>query len=191
MAKLRDIATGSEDVIDLATTAAVIKSLNEGLRSAREVLARSSVSGDARKRLEADLAGQEKQASDIDKLIQAGSKERQRLTAPILTAETALQNGETLGNMDQLKKMKDDLFELESEANFGTLTSRLRARALFAHAIAEATVAFMEGNLPERVEERCRVPAWRAFGFDTQIEARWKDKLSPKLQKVLDKIKPR
>lgn len=190
MAKLRDIASGSEDVIDLATTAAVVKSLTDGFRKSREALAESPVTGDARKRLEADLAAQEKQASDLDKQIQAGSKERQRLTAPILTAETALENGETLGDMAQLKKMKDDLFELESEANFGTLTARLRARALFAHAIAEAMVAFMEGNTKERVEERCRVPAWRAFGFDPKVEARWKDRLSPKLQKVLDKIKP-
>lgn len=190
MAKLRDIASGSEDVIDLETTAALVKSLNDGIRKSREALAKSSIKGEPKTRLESDLAAQEKAAGDLDKQIQAGSKERKRLTAPILLAETALADGDTLGDLAVLNKQKNDLFELESEATFGTLTARLRARALFAHAVAEAMVAFMEGNPQARVVDRCRVPAWRAYGFDSKVELPWAGRLSPKLQKVFDQIKP-
>jgi hypothetical protein len=111
------------------------------------------------------------------------------LTAPILTAETALADGDTLGDTAALTKLKNDLFELESEANFGTLTPRLRARALLAHALAEATLGFMEGNAPDRVFDRCRLFAWRAFGFDPKVDERWKTRLSPKMVKILEQIK--
>jgi hypothetical protein len=59
-----------------------------------------------------------------------------------------------------------------------------------AHAIAEATLAFLEGDAQPQVVERCRLPAWRAYGFDRKIEERWNSKLSPRLLKVLDQIKP-
>jgi hypothetical protein len=131
-----------------------------------------------------------KQIDDLSGKILAGAKERARLTAPIVAAETSLADGDTLGDAAALTKLKNDLFELESEATFGTLTARLRARALMAHALAEATLGFLEGNALARVVDRCRVPAWRAYGFDPKVDARWTARLSPKILKVLEQIRP-
>lgn len=190
MAKLRDIASGAEDEIDLKTLAALVKSASDGILKARAAVGKSSVKGEARTRLENDLTSEERQVADLEKKISEASKERNRLTAPIVVSETALQDGLTLGDAVVLAKLKNDLFELESEATFGTLTARLRARALFAHALAEAMLAFMEGNTQARVVDRCRVPAWRAYGFDSKVDVRWAGRLSPKLTKVFDQIKP-
>jgi hypothetical protein len=189
MARLSKIATGAEDVIDTTTAATVVKASQGTSARAAESVARLPAAHPDTKSLENDVPTRQKQLDDLSKKIVEFAKERARLTAPILTAETALGNGDTLGDHGALTKLKNDLFELESEANFGTLTPRLRARALMAHALAEATLAFMEGNLPERVYDRCRLPAWRAFGFDPKVDERWKSRLSPKLVKILEQVK--
>jgi hypothetical protein len=190
LAKLNRIATGSEDTIDIRTAAVV-------LQSARETSARASAAlggipeGDAMlKTLENDVPARQKQIEDLSKKITDGDRERTRLTSPILQAEASLADGNTLGDVVALTKLKNDLFELESDAMFGTLTARLRARALMGHALAEAMLGFMEGNPPARVVDRCRVPAWRAYGFDPKVDARYSRLLSPKLLKILEQIKP-
>lgn len=188
--KLRGIATGSDDVFDLPTTEAVLRSADEAAARAGAGVVRRGGQDDTRTTLENDLASQRRQVAELGQKIQEGSKERNRLTAPILRAEEALADGETIGATAALEKLKNDLFELESEATFGTLTARLRARALFAHALAEAMLAFLEGNLPARVVDRCRLPAWRAYGFDGAVDGRWSPRLSPKLLKVFEQIKP-
>lgn len=190
MAKLNRIVTGSEDTIDTKTAGAVVKAASETSVKAGEALGKLP-EGDAMvKTLENDVPGRQKAVDDLSKKITDGAKERARLTAPIVAAEATLADGDALGDAAALLKLKNDMFELESESNFGTLTARLRARALMAHAIAEAMLAFMEGNAPNRVVDRCRLPAWRAFGLDPKIDARWADKLSPKLLKILEQIKP-
>jgi len=74
-------------------------------------------------------------------------------------------------------------------ATRATLTNRLRARALMAHALAEATLGFLEGQEERRVIDRCRVPAWRAYVFDPKVDERWSGRLSPKLLKVLEEVR--
>jgi len=189
LARLNRIATGAEDVLDTTTAATILKASQGTSVRAAEAVAKLPASLTDTKSLENDVPTRQKQLDDLAKKIVDFAKERARLTAPILTAETALGDGDTLGDTAALLKLKNDLFELESEANFGTLTPRLRARALMAHALAEATLGFLEGNLPERVFDRCRLPAWRAFGFDPKVDERWKSRLSPKMVKILEQIK--
>lgn len=189
LARLNRIATGAEDVIDTTTAATISKASQATSARAGQSVARLPAALPDTKSLENDVPTRQKQLDDLSKKIVDFAKERARLTAPILTAETALGDGDTLGDTGALTKLKNDLFELESEANFGTLTPRLRARALMAHALAEATLGFMEGNPPDRVFDRCRLPAWRAFGFDPKVDERWKARLSPKMVKILEQIK--
>jgi hypothetical protein len=188
MAKLRDIATGSEDVLDTKTAAEVAQSAVASSRAAAEAASRQPE--EVQELLQKDVATHERQVADEYKKIGSSAKERDRLTAPILRAEELLENGDTVGDMASLTKLKDDLFELESEATFGTLTARLRARALFAHGLTEAMMAFLEGKPFPQVVERSRLPTWRAYGFDPKVDARWASKVSPKLQKVFDQIRP-
>jgi hypothetical protein len=186
---LRGIATGSEDVLDTKTASAVVASAAGALARAAEATSRLA-SPETQDQLDKERAVHEKQVSDLDKKIVDGAKERMRLTAPILVAEESLSNGDTIGDPAALGKLKNDLFELESDAQFGTLTSRLRARALFAHGLAEAMLAFLEGKTPAQAVDQSRLPTWRAYGFDPKVDARWASKLSPKLLKVLDQIRP-
>jgi hypothetical protein len=190
MAKLNRIATGAEDTIDTQTAGVVVKSALETSDRAAAGLAQAPRTDPIVKTLENDVPTRQKQVEDLSKKILDGAKERARLTAPILQAETLLADGNTLGDAAALTKLKNDLFELESEATFGTLTARLRARALMAHALAEAMLGFMEGDAPGRVVDRCRVPAWRAYGFDPKVDARYAGILSPKMLKILEQIKP-
>jgi hypothetical protein len=191
MARLNRVAVGAEDTIDTPTAASIVKMAGETSGVAAQAIAAVPKKDDMLKTLENDIPARQQQIEDLSKKITNGAKERARLTAPIVAAEASLSDGDTLGDAAALAKLKNGLFELESEANFGTLTNRLRARALLAHALAEAMLAFMEGNPPARVLDRCRTPAWRAYGFDPKVDARWADKLSPKLLKILDESKPK
>jgi hypothetical protein len=191
MAKLNRIATGAEDTIDTKTAALVVDYALQTSARAADGLAKVPEGDAMAKTLENDVPARQKAIEDLGKKITDGAKERARLTAPIVVAETSLADGQFLGDADALGKLKNTLFELESEANFGTLTNRLRARALLAHAVAEAMLAFLEGNPPARVLDRCRTPAWRAFGFDPKVDARWAGKLSPKLLKILEESRPK
>lgn len=190
MAKLNRIATGAEDTIDTRTAAAIVQSAAGTSTRAAEALSKFPEGDTIVKTLENDVPTRRKLIDELSKKIIDGNKERERLTAPIVAAEASLSNTDTLGDTAALTKLKNDLFELGSEATFGTLTGRLRARALMAHALAEATLAFLEGNAFAQVVERCRVPAWRAYGFDPKVDARWTAKISPKMLKVLEQIKP-
>jgi hypothetical protein len=190
VAKLGRIAEGTEDVVDVGTAGVVVTSATSMSARAAEIVAGLPQADPNSKALQTDVQARRKQIDDLSQKILAGAKERARLTAPIVAAEASLADGGTLGDVAALAKLKNDLFELESEATFGTLTARLRARALMAHALAEATLGFLEGNPLSRVVDRCRVPAWRAYGFDPKVDARWSARLSPKLLKVLDAIRP-
>lgn len=191
LAKLNRILKGLEDTIDTASAASVVKASRETAARATAALGRMPAGADATlDSLKNDVPGWQKQLEDLELQIVKAAKERARLTAPIVQAETALADGNTLGDPAALGKLRNDLFELESEANFGTLTAALRARALLAHALAEATLGFLEAEPAARVVDRCRVPAWRAFGFDPKVDARYAGRLSPKLQKILEQIKP-
>lgn len=189
MAKLNRIATGAEDKLDTKTAAAVVQSAIETSGKAAEALAKLPEGDDIVKTLENDVPTRQKLIEELGRKIVDGAKERDRLTAPIVSAEAALSDPETLGNVAALTKLRDGLFELGSEANFGTLTNRLRARALMAHALAEATLGFLEGQEERRVIDRCRVPAWRAYVFDPKVDERWAGRLSPKLLRVLEEVK--
>jgi hypothetical protein len=191
MAKLNRIATGAEDVIDTKTAAAVVDYALQTSARAGDSLAKAPEGDSMVKSLENDVPTRQKAVEDLGKKIVDGAKERARLTAPIVAAETLLADGQFLGDAEALAKLKNTLFELESEANFGTLTNRLRARALLAHAVAEAMLAFLEGLPANRVLDRCRTPAWRAFGFDPKVDVRWAGKLSPKLLKILEESRPK
>jgi hypothetical protein len=188
MAKLKDIATGREDVIDTATASAVAASSEAALAKAEQ--AASTLEKSVKDSLLIDVAAHRKDAEEIAKKIRAGAKERGRLTAPIVTAEEKLADGDFVGDRAALEKLKNDLSELESDGEFGTLTPRLRARAFLAHGITEAVLALLEGKTLEQATERARLTTWRAFGFDPKVDARWGGRLSPKLQKIFDKIRP-
>jgi hypothetical protein len=190
IAKLNRIAMGAEDTFDTSTAEAIVRSAVETSGRAATGLARLPKADPIVKTLENDVPTRQKQIEDLSKKITDGAKERARLTAPILQAEASLTDGNVLGDAVALTKLKNDLFELESDATFGSLTAPLRARALMAHALAEAMLGFMEGNPPARVVDRCRVPAWRAYGFDPKVDARYSKILSPKLLKILEQIKP-
>lgn len=189
VSKLRSIASGAEDVLDTATARALVRSAVDASGRAADRVSRLD-SAELKDLLDKERAVHERQVADLDRKIADGAKERTRLTAPILQAEESLSNGETLGDAAALLKLRNDLFELESDAAFGTLTARLRARALFAHGLTEAILAFLEGKTPAQAVDQCRLPAWRAFGFDPKVDARWDGKLSPKLMKVFDQIRP-
>jgi len=190
LGKLREIASGSEDVIDLATAAAVVGSGADGAARSSEAVAGPGLKDDVRATLSNDLAVQKKQVEDIHLKILEASKERNRLTVPILRSEKALEDGNSIGEVAALTKVKNDLLELQTEATFGTMTARLRARALFALAFAEATLAFLEGKPPTQAIANARHPGWRAYGFDPAVEARWTARLSPKMLDVFKQIKP-
>jgi hypothetical protein len=190
LAKLNRIAVGAEDVIDTKSAQTVVQFENATSARASDALDKMPEGDATIKALQDRILVRRKEIDDLVKKINDGAKERARLTGPIIVAEGSLSDGDTLGDAAALAKLKNDLFELESEANFGTLTNRLRARALLAHALAEAMLAFLEGNTQARAVDRCRLPAWRAYGFDPKVDARWVGKLSPKLLKVLDQIRP-
>ncbi len=190
LAKLRDVAAAAQDAVDVPTAGAVSGAAGEEAAKAAAAVARADLAPEARSALEGDLEAQRQQVEDLVRKIGEAARERTRLTAPILQAEAALADGETIGQAAALAKVRNDLLELESEATFGTLTARLRARALFAHALAEAMLAFLEGNPPAQVLARCSLPARRAYGFDPAVDARWSGRLSPKMLKVLEQIKP-
>jgi tetratricopeptide (TPR) repeat protein len=190
MAKLGKIATGSEDVLDTKTASLVAVFAGATATKAADGVKAIPASDPMAKTLEADVPTRQKQIDDLYAEIQKSAKERARLTGPIVRSEQSMSDGDTLGDSVALGKVRNDLIELESEATFGTLTPRLRARALMAHALAEATLAFMEGTPTARVVDRCRLYAWRAYGFDPKVDALWAGKLSPKLLKVLDQIRP-
>jgi len=189
MARLNRIGTGAEDVIDTRTCQTIVQAAQgTSSRAAQDVSKLPSTLQEA-KTLENDVPARQKQLEDLLQKILDGAKERARLTAPIVTAETTLADGQMLGDMKELDKLRNALFTLESEANFGTLTARLRARALLAHSLTEATLGFLEGEPEARVLERSRVPGWRAFGFDPKVDERWKGRLSPKIVAILEAVK--
>lgn len=186
LGKLREIATGNEDVLDVKTAGEVVASAATAAKRGAAGVADK----EPREQLEKELAVHEKQIAELDRKIQAGAKERARLTGPIQLAETQLADGDTLGDIKALNELKSNLFELQSEATFGTLTARLRARAFFAHGLAEATLAFLEGKTVEQAVDRARQPIYRAYGFDAKVDARWLEKTSPKMLKVFDQLRP-
>jgi hypothetical protein len=188
LGKLKDISSGSEDVLDLKTAETVVRSSAEASakgQAASEKLAQK----DVRETLLNDVGTQERQINDLAKAIRAGAQDRERLTAPIVEAETALLDGDTLGNVDALLKLQGNLEQLSTEANFGTLTAGLRARALFAKAMAAATEAYLSAKSDAEAMEAARVSATRAYGFDPKIDARWNGRLSEKLVKLFAKFK--
>ena len=189
MAKLREISSGTEDVMDTKTAAAVVLAATESSKLAGKA-ASGLAAKDVKEPLLNDLAAHDRQVADVARKIEAGAKERERLTAPILRAEELLADGDTVGDAEALAKLKNDLFELGSDGAFGTLTAALRARAMFAHGLAEAMLAFMEGKTLEQVAEKARLPMWRAYGFDLKVDGRWTSRVSPKMLKVFDKIRP-
>lgn len=190
LAKLNRIGTGAEDVIDTKTVDAVAAAAAKAAERASGGVSKLPETDSMAKTLEADVPARQKQIEDLAKQIGEGAKERSRLTEPIVAAETSLSNGELLGDVKALAKIISDLATLESEGNFGTLTNRLRARALMSHGMSEAMLSFLEGDPREKVITRCRLFAWRAYGFDPNVEARWAGKLSPKMIEILNSIKP-
>jgi len=190
LSRLNRIGTGAEDVIDTQTVDAIALAAAKTAERAAAGVSKLPETDSMAKTLEADVPARQKAVDDLATQIRAGAKERARLTEPIVTAEASLSNGEMLGDVKALAKVVTDLATLESEGNFGTLTNRLRARALMTHGMAEAMLAFLEGDLREKVITRCRLFAWRAYGFDPNVEARWAGKLSPKMIDLLNSIKP-
>jgi hypothetical protein len=189
LGKLKDIGNGSEDVLDLKTAEAVIRSSAEASEKGRAA-AEQLPQKDVKDTLLNDLGSQARQIDDLAKAIRAGAKERERLTAPIVQAETSLLDGDTLGNVDELLKVQGNLEQLSTEANFGTLTAGLRARALFAKAMAAATEAYLSAKSDAEAMEAARVSATRAYGFDPKVDVRWQARLSEKLLKLFAKFKP-
>ncbi|HLY11111.1 MAG TPA: hypothetical protein VKW04_17545 [Planctomycetota bacterium] len=189
LGKLRDIVNGSEDVLDTKTAEAVVRSSSEASGKGREAANREPTK-EVKETLLNDVGTQERQVEDLAKAIRDGAKERERLTAPIVQAEAQLQDGDTLGNVDALYKLQGDLEQLISEAKFGTLTAGLRARALFAKAMAAATEAYLSAKADAEAMEAARVSATRAYGFDPKIDARWNGRLSEKMLKLFGKFKP-
>ncbi|HVR84123.1 MAG TPA: hypothetical protein VMU54_07420 [Planctomycetota bacterium] len=189
MGKLRDIATGSEDVLDLRTAESVVRSSTEASGRGQEA-SEKQPQKDVRETLQNDLGTQARQVDDLAKAIRAGDKERQRLTAPIVEAETQLHDGDLLGSVAALGKIQSNLDQLSTEANFGTLTPSLRARALFAKALAAATEAYLSAKSDAEAMEAARVPATRAYGFDPKVDGRWASRMSTKLEKLFGKFKP-
>ena len=190
LAKQNRIGTGAEDVIDTQTVDAIAAAAAKTAERASGGVSKLPETDSMVKTLENDVAARQKEIDELAKLIREGAKERAKLTEPIVTAEASLSNGETLGDVTALATVISDLATLESEGNFGTLTNRLRARALMSHGMSEAMLAFLEGDPRERVITRCRLFAWRAYGFDPNVEARWAGKLSPKMIEILNSIKP-
>jgi hypothetical protein len=189
LGKLKEIAAGAEDVLDSATAGTVEQSSREASAKGREASGKEPQK-DVRETLQNDLGIQERQIEDTATLIAQGAKERERLTGPVLEAETQLANGETLGDVAALAKLQSNLDQLSTEATFGTLTPGLRARALFAKALAAATEAYLSAKSDAEAMEAARVPATRAYGFDAKVDARWNDRLSEKLRKLFLKFKP-
>lgn len=188
LGKLRDIDAGSEDVLDTKTADAVVASARAASKRGAE--AADKLAADVKDTLTNDLSGQEKQINDLAKSISDGAKQRTRLTAPIVQAELQLKDGDKIGDIDALKKLQQDVYQLETEANFSTLTPRLKARALFAKALAAATQTFLEGGKELEAIEQARVPATRAYGFDPQVESRWSALMSKKMVELFKKLKP-
>ncbi len=190
MARLNRIGTGAEDVIDTQTVDAIALAAAKTAERAAAAVAQLPKADTMAKTLQADVPSRQEKVNDLSNEIGKGAKERARLTEPIVTAETSLSNGELLGDVTALKKVISDVATLESEANFGTLTNRLRARALMSHGLAQAMLSYLQGEPREKVITDCRLFAWRAYGFDPNVEARWAGKLSPKMLKLLGEIKP-
>ena len=186
--KLRDIEAGSEDVLDMKTADAVLASSRAASKKGAE--AADKLAADMKETLTSDLAGQDRQIDTLAKSITNGAKERTRLTTPIVQAELQLKDGDKIGDIDALKKLQQDVYQLETEANFGTLTPRLKARALFAKALAAATQTFLEGGKELEAIEQARVSATRAYGFDPQVESRWSTQMSKKMVDLFKKLKP-
>ena len=188
LGKLRDLANGSEDVLDTKTADAVLRSSGAASKKGLESAGGQS-EADVKDTLLSDLGAQERQMNELAKLIHDGAKERERLTAPIVKAEGQLQDGDTLGDVAALSKLQQDLEQLVGEANFGTLTARLRARAFFTKAIAAAMESYLSGKAEAEVMEAARVSATRAYGFDAKVDARWGGQLSRKLTELFKKFK--
>lgn len=188
MGKLRDLSLGTDDVFDTKTAEAVLASSTGASKKAGQA-AGSYPDAAMKDTLVADLGNQEKQITDLAKAIHDGAAQREKLTAPIVQAEELLRDGDTLGDTAALAKLGQDLEQLATEATFGTLTPRLRARAFFAKAIAASMDAYLNGKPQAEVMEAARVPATRAYGADPSVDARWEGRLSKKLIDLFEKFK--
>ena len=189
VAKLRDIAQGAEDVLDTKSADTVVASAKaasaQGLAAAKQQTDKTT-----QESLQNELTTQERQVNDLAKAISDGAKQRTRLTAPIVSAEEQLMDGDVLGDVSKLARLNQDLDSLSSEADFGTLTNRLRARAFFAKAIAASMEAYLRGRTEAEAMEAARVAVTRAYGFDPKVDARWNDRLSSKMKKLFTNLKP-
>jgi hypothetical protein len=186
--KLRDIAVGAEDVLDTKTADAVLKSSTDA--SGRADAAAAKVSEKNMKdTLLNDLGAQQKQIRDLAAAIAKGAKDRERLTAPIVEAEQMLQDGDTIGDVPALLKLQQTLEQLLSDELFGTLTPRLRARALFAKGLAASMEKYLSGRSEAEVMEAARVAVTKAYGFDAKVDERWSGRLSTKLVTLFGKFK--
>lgn len=187
--KLKEIVRGAEDVLDTKTADAVVKSSRDA-----SALATTAVEKISEKNVKAtlanDLGSQEKQVNDLAADIVRGAKDRERLTAPIAESESKLQDGDTIGSVVELQKLQQTLEQLQADAVFGTLTPRLRARALFAKGMAASMERYLTGKSEAEVMESARVAMTNAYGFDPKVDERWKDRLSTKLQALFKKFKP-
>lgn len=189
VAKLRDISLGAEDVLD-SKTADVVVASSKAASTKGLAAAKQQADKDVKDTLLSDLGSQERQVNELAAAIAAGAKQRQTLTVPVVSAEEQLMDGDVLGDVAKLSKLGQDLDSLSSEAAFGTLTTRLRARAFFAKAIAAAMEAYLNGKTEAEAMESARVAVTRAYGFDPKVDARWNDRLSRKMKDLFQKLKP-
>ena len=186
--KLRDLVLGADDVLDTKTAAAVLKSSTNASGKADDVVAKIA-DKNVQETLANDLAKQERQIKDLADGISTGAKNREKLTVPIVAAETKLLDGESISDVAALQKLQQDLENLVSNELFGTLTPRLRARALFAKGMAASMEKYLSAKSEAEVMEAARVAVTKAYGFDPKVDERWNDRLSKKLKELFKKFK--
>jgi tetratricopeptide (TPR) repeat protein len=189
-ARLKDIAAGATDAIETETAKSILSSAEVAARTSEALLRTRPATEEITRFIDNDLTAQRLKATELRLAVENAARERQRLTEPILKAEQALAQPETISETAALAQVSKSMKDLGADPQAMTLTDRLRARQFLATAVAEAMIGFLDGESLERVTERCRATAFRAYSLDPKVDAPWRGRLSPKILKVLDRIKP-
>ena len=135
-----------------------------------------------------DLALELGRVQELRGEMEQSSKARARVLEAIDRAERAPSDPATMSEPGALRKIAEDLAGLESVLAFLELSADLRARALFARALAEVVSDLLDGETVETVRDRRAPPVHRAYGVDPKVDAAWRARLSPRLLSVLDRI---
>lgn len=205
MARLKELAAAAEKpdsdlpgAADFKAATSKLLDASEASRSdAEQMLAKAVETGGAeeiRKYLANELPYQKRQVEAVRAKIREVTIAYERRTSADVAArdaEAKIVDPARMSDPEDCRKVGRELSTLESQPWFESLPAGVRARALFARAVCEATASFLEAETPARVAEKVRGDVLRAAGLDAAVQKPWQERgrLSPRLSSLFEQIR--